>query len=347
VSIEVEIETLRMSDGTVADVPTGGITAFVGPNNAGKSLALRNIRDQLATTPATEPRAIVELEIKREGSEEQLQQWLDTHCHRQGSGAYATYGRFGSMNSSNTFSNLLSGWLDRPLSGLGSFFTYFGNGETRLQAANPGQMINFRREPNTQPLHYLYRDESLEARLSGIAKQAFGVGLILDRWAGTELPLQVGDLSRPRFDSAMPPQDYLDSLAALPPLQSQGDGMKSFVGILLNLIAAEYFFVLIDEPEAFLHPPQAQLLGQMLASEKAPGMQIFLATHSSDVLRGLLDSSASDLTIVRLTHEGDINPTSVLDANGVRELWQDPLLRYSNILDGLFNEAVILLRGGQ
>ncbi len=51
-------------------------------------------------------------------------------------------------------------------------------------------------------------------------------------------------------------------------MQDQGDGVKSFIGILISVMAAPFFFLLIDEPDAFLHPPQALLMGAMLAELK-------------------------------------------------------------------------------
>lgn len=43
-----------------------------------------------------------------------------------------------------------------------------------------------------------------------------------------------------------------------------------------------------------------------------------------------------------MTREGDVNHISRLDNDKVVELWSDPLLRSSNILDGLFHERVVL-----
>jgi hypothetical protein len=62
---------------------------------------------------------------------------------------------------------------------------------------------------------------------------------------------------------AMPPPptpEYLQEIMALPQVQEQGDDVKSFVGMLLAITATEYPLLLIDEPETFLHPPQAYLL---------------------------------------------------------------------------------------
>jgi hypothetical protein len=99
---------------------------------------------------------------------------------------------------------------------------------------------------------------------------------------------------------------------------------------------------LIDEPEAFLHPPQARLLGRMLVEDKPDHRQLFVATHSGDVLRGVLDGNPGNVRVVRIRREGDVNAVKELDHAQVKSLWTDPLLRSSNILDGVFHERVVV-----
>jgi hypothetical protein len=48
---------------------------------------------------------------------------------------------------------------------------------------------------------------------------------------------------------------------------------------------------------------------------------------------------------VRLTRDGGANRVAVLDHAQLRDLWSDPLLRYSNVLDGLFHSAVVVCEG--
>lgn len=61
-------------------------------------------------------------------------------------------------------------------------------------------------------------------------------------------------------------------------------------------------------------------------------------------MQGVLEAEAP-ATVVRITRQGAINHSAVLDPEQVRVLWSDPLLRYSNLLDGLFHDAVILCEG--
>jgi hypothetical protein len=135
---------------------------------------------------------------------------------------------------------------------------------------------------------------------------------------------------------------YIHELEKLAPIQTQGDGMRSFLGILLYATVGHEAVLLIDEPEAFLHPPQARHLGDFLVSEGGSYQQLFVATHSGDVLRGMLASESSRVRVLRLRRAGDVNITRQLDNCQIAQVWGDPLLRYSNILDGLFHEKVVL-----
>jgi hypothetical protein len=120
--------------------------------------------------------------------------------------------------------------------------------------------------------------------------------------------------------------------------------MRSFIGVMLAVVTGSHPVMLIDEPEAFLHPPQARLLGRRLASE-ARDVQVLVATHSIDFLLGLLQSEAPNLTVVRLTRTGDVNAVRVLAHDQIGQLWGDPLLASSRILDGLFHRGVVLCEG--
>jgi hypothetical protein len=138
---------------------------------------------------------------------------------------------------------------------------------------------------------------------------------------------------------------YRDALLALPELAEQGDGMRSFFGQLLPLLARSYPLVLIDEPEAFLHPPQAALLGRALGDLAAENnVQLLLATHDRHLLTGLIESGV-DLSVVRIDRKHKAALARQLSAANLRAVWSDPAVRYSNALDGLFHRLVVLVEG--
>ncbi|BAV45108.1 ATP-dependent endonuclease of the OLD family [Mesorhizobium loti] len=98
---------------------------------------------------------------------------------------------------------------------------------------------------------------------------------------------------------------------------------------------------MIDEPEAFLHPPQAKLVAESIVGHGG-GRQTIIATHSSDILQGLLSDQGDRVSVVRLTRANSRPTASYLASDQVSELWKDPILRFSNILDGLFHDGVIV-----
>ena len=213
---------------------------------------------------------------------------------------------------------------------------------SRLQTGNPPGNISLSQEAPSHPIHFLQRDDALELDLSEKFRTAFGEDLIVHRNAGGTVPLHVGQ--RP---AVAPGEDrvslsYIERLEQLPQLHTQGDGMRSFAGVLLATSVGREAMLLIDEPEAFLHPPQARLLGAMLVKGRRPSTQLFIATHSTDVLRGVLDANSPDVKLVRLRRLGNRTVVRLLDNARVQELWSDPLLRYSNILDGLFHDGVVV-----
>lgn len=192
-----------------------------------------------------------------------------------------------------------------------------------------------------QPLQVLYFDRDAEDELSALAKRAFGMPLTLNRYGGLQLHLGV-----PTEPETVPPPSraYLDAVLSLPLLQEQGDGMRSFMGLLLHGMV-KMPLVLIDEPEAFLHPPHARLLGRVLVERTAEDEQLIIATHSDDVLQGVLEVRDRPIRVIRLTREGDHAIMRTLDPAAIRVLWADPLVRHSQLLDGLFHEAVLICEG--
>jgi hypothetical protein len=182
--------------------------------------------------------------------------------------------------------------------GLSDSFPIFVNilsTEARLAAANPAPSIKMTSQPPTYSLHFLQKYDEREIRFSDYFKQAFGKDLVVHRNAGSEVPLYVGKRPKPKGGDDRVSQSYLTDLEKLDLLHMQGDGMRSFVGVLLNAFISSHSILLIDEPEAFLHPPQARLMGKMIARDLPSKRQLILATHSENLIKGLLDTGKDNL----------------------------------------------------
>jgi len=178
--------------------------------------------------------------------------------------------------------------------------------------------------------------------MSAEVRKAFGKDLIINRGGGGHVWFHVGDEPSRTVERDRVSPEYLEDLNQLPQLQNEGDGLRSFVGTLLAAKCGAHPLLLIDEPEAFLHPPQARRLAGILSrSAKELNRQVIIATHSSDVVRGALDES-DRVVICRLTRQGDVNHAIQLSSAQIKTLWAKPLLRSAAAIDGVFHEGVVV-----
>lgn len=100
--------------------------------------------------------------------------------------------------------------------------------------------------------------------------------------------------------------------------------------------------MLIDEPEAFLHPTLSRRLGANLASiARERDARLVCATHSADFLLGCL-SEVPQTTVVRLDYRRETPAAHVLGAAEVEKLSRDPLLRSADALDALFARSAVV-----
>lgn len=338
----VAISRLVFSDGTDITITPNDIVLVVGPNNAGKSAALRAIRDKLQNASHKSP-VLSSIEVARSGSLAEFSNWLLGWTVKQAE-SQPDNPILQALGHALHQSQAHSEWQrsDNVLGGLARWFCHLLSADERLQICNPPGNIALARDNPNHPFHFLLRDDKLELRLSAKFRKAFGVDLIVHRNAGNSVPVHVGERPIPGIGEDRVSIAYIQRLEQLPTLHTQGDGMRSFAGVLLATSVGRENIMLIDEPEAFLHPPQARLLGTTLVLDKAKERQLFIATHSTDIVRGALEAESSDIRVVRIQRKGTSNSIRLLNNDRIKQLWGDPLLRYSNILDGLFHERVIV-----
>jgi hypothetical protein len=347
--MRVGLAAIEVSEGSTIDVPSSGLLVIVGPNNAGKSALLRETWQHLTEgfpaggpgTPLVVPRLRV---VKEAESHEELQEWFEQHSYVQVSEVtqQKTYRRAG---QSAVWEMLEAQFFDARDSVLGATLTPFvalyaaAEGRLGLLGGGTGLWDPMSDVPSN-PFQILYADPALERRLSDICYEAFRVPLTLSRIPGSTINLHMGVTE---FEPALNPDPrYMEAIREMPLLAGQGDGMRSFMGLMLATVTAAYPLILLDEPEAFLHPPQVRLLGRKLAEEAVGKAQVVTATHDADFLSGMLDIPEVEVAVVRLTRRESINKVSFLAPQQLRDMWADPILRYSNILDALFHRGAIV-----
>ncbi len=335
---------MTFSDGQTVHIDPADIVVFVGPNNAGKTRALRDIESLLSGQQ--DGQVVVHAEYSHSDHDaESVRQHIQDHSSSRKRGFRPPILQgFGYSIQSDSVRHR---W-PKSLTELVGYFVRRIDTDERLSASNPAPNISFRTDPATHPIHLLHQSSNLEHETSNFFRRAFGQELLVDRNAGKVLPLRVGE--RPTF--APGEQYHFDSyddrlLEATVPLQEQGDGMRSFATVLLSLFATRTASVaLLDEPEAFLHPPQAKLIGRLIATNTPSNKQHFIATHSPHVLDGLLEANETNrLRVIRLDRHGNSNTPHELDKTMARELTNDPLLRQSSAISGVFHKRVIICEG--
>ena len=332
-------KTITFSDGIILELDNDDIVVFVGPNNAGKSAALRELNEWVARS---KPGLVIKnATITKEGTQEDLRTYLEANTQKSGDRTNLHYGGIG-YNIHHTHLTYFDNRDDRhPVA---PFFAKQLTTEGRITDSNAAPGIALFQNPPTHPIHLLLMDQALSKDISDKFKHAFGKDLTPFRAGGNKFPLYVGD------KPTLPPgkdeltKEFVDALlGSNVSLEAQGDGMRSFAAVTLHVLAARTHSIqLLDEPEAFLHPPQARLLGRYIAESKTGTSQLFIATHSTDVLEGLIEGGSDKVRIVRLRREGDVNHIKELNKQQTKTVTEDSLARFSHVFDGVFFEHVVI-----
>ena len=333
------VNSIKFNNGETININKNDIVVFVGPNNAGKSQSLKDI---YACIKNQHRKVVIkDVDITFQNSENDV-------AFIEGCSAKSKDPNSGFIYSGINYhiwpyhleNNKLisSNCLD-----ISSFFITELRTDNRLSIVNPPNILREDESP-THPIHNVKAFPPIREMLSNFFRKAFGQSLILG-FDSLNIPLYIGNpikLEGNFVDEQNRQEEYKRRLQQLPMLHEQGDGMRSFAGILLYLLLPNYSCFIIDEPESFLHPPQARILGQIFSEALSDDKQAFISTHSQDFLKGLINSYSSRVKIVRVTRNGDINMIKVLDNEKLSSIWKDSLLRYSNIVDSVFHESTIV-----
>lgn len=233
-------------------------------------------------------------------------------------------------NQVNTFFGLIGAALVAPLSL-----------DMRRNVCNKSQGYDYRATPPSVPLQALLLNSTAQDRLVDETKNIFGNVAWLDALSeNNTYQLRVsGTSDRPSIGETMNPL----KASQFGSIQDEGDGYKSYVGICLSLMLGTRPVTLIDEPELCLHPPQAYHIGRFIGEYATkPEHVTFVATHSSHVLRGILEIT-ENVTVLRLTQKKRSFNGHLLNEEQLVKSLRNPRTRAENVLDGLFSQGVIIV----
>lgn len=345
--LDFAIRRLEFGDGTTFDLTPGATVAFVGPNNAGKSTALKEIVHLVGRRG--DSKVLRRLEHQTTAQPRDLLAWLNENAFRSDhlmSDQFHIYeARVAAREVEDNFRHILGeeadSWARRDAGALPDMLCLWLKAERRLAAAASTPAQEHAAMPPESPIQRVYLDDVALGRVNSVLRGAFDSELVVDFRGGGRINVHWGSPPTVGSGEDRISATYLRRVRALPLLEDQGDGVRSFVGVVLHVLLSPSPVLLVDEPEAFLHPPQARLLGRFLSERQRHGQQVFVATHSADVLRGLLDPPGVNVSVVRLERTAIGSRVSPLDTEAISALWSDPLLRHSDVLHGIFHRLSV------
>lgn len=323
-------------------------TVLVGPNNTGKSRTLRDIHDHFVVGQDAKPVIIKAIGTPKPSAFEEILEDLTISDHPNSFEHKIARGIGPKLTNNEEVTFIPKNFESQFDQATDENFT-FGNiakfkithldAESRLSVARRTGSYNQHENPPQNLLQALYGNGEIEPELNKAFYQSFKQEIKLDYSGMTEFVLRIADEFEEIPDD---PRIAFPIISKYQLLDDQGDGYKSFAGVILSLLLSKNRIVLLDEPEAFLHPAQARQLGFWIAehSTEIEG-QIIISTHNSSFLAGILASN-QDVDIYRLNRDGDNTEFNLMPAQATKNLAMSPLLSSQRILDAVFHTGVVV-----
>ena len=289
---------------------------------------------------ASELRAMLEVH-RAEPPRGQLPQvghiWVSRPVIRQGEGAVHQQ-----VNESN-----LASWFDaRQLQPIREtfvrLFTLRLDGRTRFDLVEEKPTGPLESHPQNHLWALFVNDQGRE-QVRTFTEEAFGRHFVIDPTGMTTFRARLSD----RKPASKAEEQSLDATSRTfhkkAPLASElGDGVRTSVGLVAAVMSLPHRVLLIDEPEAFLHPTLARRVGTILSqTARDRDASLIVATHSAEFLMGCIQSTP-ELRLVRLTFSNNQATARSIEPSEILKLMNDPLLRSANALRALFHRAVIV-----
>lgn len=337
----VVIKSITFNDGSEIEFNSDDIVLLVGANNVGKSRTLKDLQADLIDN---ENSKVLIKKVNYHTSNfvtASIKSFFERNISKNIHGDYVV-----PVNDNHThhfheldFDNILDG-DKRFYKVLYSFLST----ESRLSITKP---ISFEYGVDKTCLNILSKLEDHQEiieKLNEILSSAFEKAIDVYERSDDDVIVKeykIGDskLIADAINSSRREEKRI--LKDLNSLHHQGDGIRSAVAILASLIVNEHSLLLIDEPETFLHPPQAKLIGKNIV-QLSENKQCFIATHNIDFIKGVVEANSSRVKIIKIDRCENENTFNLIKNNSIIEIANDKNLKYTNLLDGLFYNRLVL-----
>jgi hypothetical protein len=328
-------------------IPAEGVTIFVGPNNSGKSLVLRELERKFSSDGDTS-KLLSGYDVVWP-DEAQLEKDLrvlskDPSNMREDHTPVRRFDYKGNIDAAHVHNPTLRSQIaQKAIQWMSTqYFKYFVirlDGRTRFDLTDDkekGDLLS----PARNLLVELFKNEPARKTLRDIIYDALKVYFTIDQLHESKLRIRL---------SPTPPgpaeQHWSEEArrfhGAATHIRDASDGVQAFVGIVMAVLSGDFRLILLDEPEAFLHPPLARKLGYELTSRLKADSSLMAATHSADFLTGCLQASTK-VRVVRLEYSNGKSKGRIADSDVLTQLYRHPLMRSSNVLSALFYDGVVV-----
>jgi hypothetical protein len=349
------ISKLKIKFGSSSTKPpletdTTPITVFVGPNNSGKSKILIEIENfckngnisatdvilnGIIFTPLRDP----ESEIIKYTLPSKQSEFIQPNNIIFGKGIWRNQ-----LNKTSLL-DFLSNCETQILAYCAyyvSFNTIRIDGGSRINLIQPQPAGDLQADPQNS-LSVLFKDNLKRKEVRRIIYDAFKKYFVIDPTNSGQLRIRLSEIEpASEIQERGLHEDAIEFHRKAMEIILASDGVKAFTGIITTIIAGDPKVILIDEPEAFLHPSLAANLGNEISkSVKDSFKNLFVSTHSSNFLMGCIQSG-TPLNIIRLTYSNNTPTARILPSEKVLKLMRHPLLRSTGVLNGLFYEYIIV-----
>ena len=340
---------LQLTDPTNLTIPFEGMTIFVGPNNSGKSQILKEIERSLKCGHnRTDNRIVtdVDLCIPNECQREKIiteidQQFPDSEniehemfqigqgITKRFSPKAKVYRSIRSANDKHLFAIYAIGSHIRLL-----------DGRTRFKLTDEQDAGDLDRSPEN-PFQKLFHHDNLRKLLQDYVHNAFQKYILIDPTRLGKFRLKFASELRADLEQSLNAEARKFYNEAMN-IEEMSDGVKAYTGLLISVIASSQMLILLDEPEAFLHPPLVRKLAFQLGEiAKQNARPICAATHSADFVLGAIQSGVP-VRIVRLQYRDGISRARMVSPETLETLVRHPLMQSANVISSIFYDGVVI-----
>lgn len=336
----VVIKAITFNAGKPIEFNKDDIVLLVGANNVGKSRALKDLREDLNNTSKSKV-IIKNVAYEATGfSGDKLRDYFERNIAKS---SYGGYNVWVDDNTPYTFDEHSFTNISDEKDYYKAMFSFLST-ENRLGLTRP---INFRLGVDNQSLNIVQKLEKYYDSITNLNK-ALDLGFqnsveVYEDYVDGHLikKYKIGESQAIADAINSNSREKVNKLRPFEDLHNQGDGIRTAVAILASVIVSEHSLFLIDEPETFLHPPQAKILGKNMV-KLSTGKQLFISTHNIDFIRGVLEEDSSRVKIIKIDRHNNNNTFNLVDNDSINKISSDKNLKYTNILNGLFYNQVVL-----